>query len=285
MPSKEQTLELKTLLNRWKQIYLAASKSRLEFMLSHGAKYSRELQREMRRGDRKIADDMARAAEPYLVAFAQDNSGKTAEELEQLAEELSPGGAHTGGTLVHLIWANLWWADPLLVAAIIRWNWHGGKAGFQFLPDPAQMHIDDYEMEAWALLELFDRALDGDPRRILTGSDREFFESLPDRFTIYRGCSGITAEQAATGVCWTTRRDVAEWFASRFSDETRPPILITAKINKTEVRLAKASEFEVVAMPRSHRALTCRPRGTRPSALEWKSEVASAAAAKPAEAA
>jgi hypothetical protein len=60
------------------------------------------------------------------------------EELQEIAEKLSPGGVHTGGQLVDLVRENMWDADPLLVAAVIYYNWHGGKAGFQFLPDPEQ---------------------------------------------------------------------------------------------------------------------------------------------------
>lgn len=174
---------------------------------------------------------------------------------------------------MRLILANVWAADPLLLAATIRYNWHGGKAGFQFLPDPAKTDFDAYVEEAWSLLELFDQALDGDPRRILTGDDRAFFDSLPDWFTVYRGCAGVSIEHAAAGVCWTTQRDVAEWFAARSASFVNAePILITARIRKANVRFAKASEFEVVTMPGRCRALRCRRRkrpGWRPK-MEWQ---------------
>jgi hypothetical protein len=54
-----------------------------------------------------------------------------------------------------LVRANLWDADPLLVAATIWSNWHGGKVGFQFLPDPAQTDPWAYQDEVDELLELF----------------------------------------------------------------------------------------------------------------------------------
>ena len=112
------------------------------------------------------------------------------------------------------------------------------------------------------MLDVFDQAADGDPRRILTGEDLAFFDSLPDRFTIYRGARGITPEKIAAGVCWTTKREVAEWFALR-GDE---PVVMTARCRKAYVRLAKASEFEIVTVPERARVIACRPRqrGWRP---------------------
>lgn len=257
------------ILDRWIQLNIDAKATEAEWLRAHGANVPEEVEE----NGLKLIMDMAREAEPHLAAFLRDNSDRSAEELEELADKLSPGGAHTGGLLVRLIQANVWAADPLLLAATIRYNWHGGKAGFQFLPDPAETDFDAYEEEAMGLLDLFDQAIEGDARRILTGDDRAFFDSLPDRFTIYRGCAGVSIEHAAAGVCWTTQRAVAEWFAVRsagFADAE--PILITARITKADVRLVKASEFEVVTKPRRYRALQCRRRRRsdwRP-AMTWK---------------
>ncbi|MCV0369532.1 hypothetical protein [Filomicrobium sp.] len=253
--STEDTLG--AILDDWTKLTLEARAAEHDWLRKLGV----SLPREVDDNDRKLTMDMARDAEPHLAAFLRDNSDKTPLELEELAVKLSPGGAHDGGLLVRLIRANMWDADPLLLAAIIRWNWHGGKRGFQFLSDPAETDLYDYEEEATSLMELFDEALDGDPHRILTGEDRAFFDSLPDRFTAYRGCAGVPVEHAATGVCWTTRRAVAEWFALRTADFMKAePILLSARIAKTEVRIAKASEFEVVAIPSRSRVLKCRRR-------------------------
>lgn len=256
------------LLDRWIAINLEERAAELEWGREHGANFPEGVEE----NGRTIIFGMAQKAKPHLAAFLRDNSDRTAEQLEEVANCLSPGGAHTGGLLARLIWENVWLADPLLLAATVWFNWHGGKAGFQFLPDPAKTEVDAYEEEAWRLIDLFDSAFDGDPRRILTGADRAFFDSLPDRFTVYRGCAGISPEQAAAGVCWATQRDVAEWFAcrsARIVDAT--PILVSARISKADVRLAKASEFEVVAIPRSFRTLSCRLRKRadwRP-VMEW----------------
>jgi hypothetical protein len=108
------------------------------------------------------------------------------------------------------------------------------------------------------LMWLFDDATDSYPRRILTDNDLAFYDTLPQRFTIYRGCSGIPPERAAVGVCWTTQRDIAEWFALRWSAPDREPVVVTARTSKKWVRLAKAAEFEVVTIPASFRQVRCR---------------------------
>jgi len=105
----------------------------------------------------------------------------------------------------------------------------------------------------------------GDPRRILVGEDRNFYDSLPDRFTVYRGCAGVSLEHARAGICWTTKRDIAEWFADRSADRNARPVLISARVRKADVLLTKAAECEVVAIPTARfRALKCRPVTERP---------------------
>ena len=229
------------------------------------------LARRRSHGSRTLVRRMVSAARPHLAAFARRNDHLTAEQLEEVACQLSPGGAHTGATLARIVRQSVLFADPLLVAAVFRFNWHGGKAGFQFLPDPATADPDDYDGEAWELLETLDQGTGGDPRRILTGADIAFFDSLPDRFTIYRGVRGLTPERAAAGVCWTTRREVAEWFARRGGSDDA--VVVTAQCRKADVRLAKADECEVVTIPSRAREIRCRPRRAnwRP-AMSWASD-------------
>jgi hypothetical protein len=77
--------------------------------------------------------------------------------------------------------------------------------------------------------------------------------------------AGIAPDQAADGVCWTTSRDVAEWFGVRtakFVDGD--PVLVSARIKKSDVRLAKAIEMEVVTQPDRYRVLRCRRRSINP---------------------
>ena len=200
---------------------------------------------------------MAQEARSFIPRLFCDNSHLSAEELEELASKLSPGSSHTGGWLASLVYNSLRWeVDPILIAATIRWNWHGGRGRFEFLPDPAESDTQDYQGLASDLIEFLQDATDRNPRRILTGEDREFYESLPEMFTVYRGCAGISSEMAAAGVCWTIKRDVAEWFAYRSGSKGR--LVMTARVNKKDIAFVKATEFEIAMQPRHARQIKCR---------------------------
>ena len=260
---------LRGALAEWMAIDLETKRKSAEWMASHG----HSLPKRARQGDRAVTRMMAAQARPHLAAFARSNAHLSAEQLEELAADLSPGGAHTGALLGQLVERDVIFADPLLVAAVFRYNWHGGKAGFQFLPDPAVTDPDDYDDAVWQLLNVFDLGTASDPRRILTGDDLAFFDSLPKRFMIYRGTHGLTSERASAGVCWTTRREVAEWFARRGAGAD--PQVVAAWCRKTDVRLAKADECEIVTIPACARPIMCRSRSN-----SWRPEMTWAPAPK-----
>jgi len=207
---------------------------------------------------------MAEDTEPYLKYLLEDNSHTSPEELEHIAARLSPGGVHNSGLFLNIIMNNGVQICPRLRAAILYLNWCGGKAGLQFLPDPARTELDEYELVAEDLLEGLAYGTDCDPRTVLTGVDREFYDSVPDRLTIYRGCADVSFEHARAGVCWTTSRSCAEWFAWRASTNGTAPILLTARVRKKAILLALASEFEVVVRVSHARRLICRNRQVRP---------------------
>ncbi|RWO55383.1 hypothetical protein [Mesorhizobium sp.] len=259
--SKRQALSrMHAALRRWIEWNLDYPRRQMMFL---EPKPQAELQ-EMERAQRDLTAQWARRARRYLSYLTQDNSDLDADQLAEIADALSPGGVDNG--------ADLYWnlldagvdIDPLIRAALIYRNWHGGKVGFQFLPDPARTDPEDYEFEADNLVQSLFEATDGKVGGILTGKDRDFYESLPARFTIYRGCSGISPELAGLGVCWTTDRRIAEWFAHRGS---REPVLVTGSIRKVEIVLANASEKEVVCIPRHSRSLKCR----KPVKMAWQS--------------
>jgi len=234
--------------------------------------YPGEMQRQCQESWERKANHMANMARPLLHHFLRDNSDKTAEQLEELAAHLSPGGAHTGGRLAYLIYKKGLAVDALLLAALMRWNWGGGKMGFQFLPDPADADedIEEYWFEAEDLIKFFQTATDGDPRRILTGNDRAFYEWLPEKFTVYRGCSGISFDIAWGGLCWTTKREVAEWFAWRGAPRRKPLVVTATKVSKCQIAFVKASEYEIVVQPTRAREIKYRkhPEGWRPE-MKW----------------
>jgi len=53
-------------------------------------------------------------------------------------------------------------------------------------------------------------------------------------------------------VCWTTKREIADWFAGRWASAGSP------RVWKGQVRLAKASEYEIVTIPTRSRPIKWR---------------------------
>lgn len=264
---------LEQLLDEWVQNRLDDGKAQQNWVKSISpSERPAEFFTEAEAHTRSLVMQAAEQSRPFLPALLEDNSGKTSEELEILAGYVSPMiGAHNSGLFAQLLIPERHWIglDALLLTAMVRSNWHGGKVGFQFLPDPAD-DWENYEDERWMLQEVFERELEGDPLRILTGNDREFFLSLPQRFTVYRGCAGISAERAAEGLCWTLKRDVADWFADRSAGlNGGAPVVVTATIRNSQIYFAKAVEFEIVAAPSHARPIKARRRKASPD-MEWK---------------
>jgi hypothetical protein len=252
MDNPQIEIGLSEAVNRWTEITLDA----LEIEIREKRQLGLHISQDDETSQRNKIYDIAKILFRNAAAFDRDNSSETAEGLETLAAGLSPSGTHAGGLLIGLIRSTIWNADPLLLAAAIRYNWQGSKLHFQFLPDPAEVDLETYDAEAWSLLALFDDATQGNPGRILTGGDLDFFKALPERFTIYRGCAGISVAHAGSGVCWTTKRTLAEWFAARSARLLKAdPILLTARVKKDDIRLARAEEFEVVTIPARFRIL------------------------------
>lgn len=78
---------------------------------------------------------------------------------------------------------------------------------------------------------------------------KDFYESLPEEVTIYRGCAKEEFDDMDLGLSWTTDRGVAEFFAFRFSEPNRVVIASCAPVPKkyfTAVYTGR-SEAEVIA--------------------------------------
>ncbi len=170
--------------------------------------------------------------------------------------------------------------DPSRLASVLRLIWQSDNVGFNLLSGPAGKSLDNYVFEADYLLnDLTDSGGFG-PERLLTntvdGRDLDFWHSLPRKFTVYRGAYGVTAEQCAAGVCWTTKREIAEWFALRaFSDGD--PVLVSARIFKSQVSTIFAKEYEIAVRPDCFKELKIKRRsgGHFPEDGEWDGEVTS----------
>ena len=84
----------------------------------------------------------------------------------------------------------------------------------------------------WTLRDKFTRLLGSRgviPAHLMTPENRAFYDSLPDRIEIYRGCS----KQRAKGLSWTTDKSIALGFARGHRSIAVPsPVLCTAMIRK-----------------------------------------------------
>lgn len=141
---------------------------------------------------------------------------------------------------------------PIRLAFAIRAAWQMGKVGFPLLHDPNDYEPERYADKARNLLTELTCDWSLDPRDLMPNTvdepDLDFYESLPHRFVVYRGGFDIDSERLGAGVCWTTRQDIAEFFATRWSGEPR---LLRAVVSKQEVATAFAYEFEIAVQPES----------------------------------
>lgn len=182
-----------------------------------------------------------------------------ADELTRVAERVLIGHPDDYGQLIREVRDELPGANKDLIVAGLRLGWHREEPGHPVLPDPAFLAADNYGRAVEDTLSIFACVRDN-PRRVLANlpaRDLDFFDSLPERFTVYRGCRGVSPAMASMGICWTTRRATAEWFA-RHVEQSGLPILVSSEISKAEVITVFASQREVVCRPASFEQLECR---------------------------
>jgi hypothetical protein len=89
---------------------------------------------------------------------------------------------------------------------------------------------------------------DGSARDFLEPEDKDFFDSLPERVTVYRGTQRPGRH---VGISWTTDKEIAEWFARRFCLKGTPTLL-SGQVRKSSIIAAFAhrKESEVICLPR-----------------------------------
>lgn len=104
------------------------------------------------------------------------------------------------------------------------------------------------------LMEAIELHLETSPIDFLDQEAREFYSSLPDRITIYRGCS----RSRIHAVSWTTDLEVAKGFAKGHRGISVPDaVLMTAKIRKSDIItvIQDRDESEIIIDPCSLRYL------------------------------
>ena len=75
-------------------------------------------------------------------------------------------------------------------------------------------------------------------------------DGLGDEVQIWRGTSALSIRKASAGFSWTLDRDVACWFAMRFADRNGLPLVLSAKVSRSDIVLHtnERSEHEVVLL-------------------------------------
>lgn len=81
---------------------------------------------------------------------------------------------------------------------------------------------------------------------IMDEEELAYYDSLPDKVTLYRGCSVEEYEDDAFGISWTTSREVAEFFAFRCEQEDTA--VYSMEVDKNDIRAVFLSrnEFEAI---------------------------------------
>jgi hypothetical protein len=92
----------------------------------------------------------------------------------------------------------------------------------------------------------------------------EFDHPFTGRVTVFRGAAGLSLMNASKGLSWTVSRDVACWFALRFSRNDCKPMVLRANIDAVDIVFWDNSrhEQEVVL---TH----ARPAGLDPDPATW----------------
>ena len=107
-------------------------------------------------------------------------------------------------------------------------------------------HINDmFEYDEWGYN--YDMLQDQSRLHTLEKVDRDFFDSLPDEFAVFRGCHGFNEQ----GCSWSTDRKVAEKFALRMAID-KQYILLQGMVRKTDIICAynNRQEKEIVVLPK-----------------------------------
>ena len=99
----------------------------------------------------------------------------------------------------------------------------------------------------WSSRTLRTALRSGPARDYMSPEDSEWFASLPERVTIYRG---QTAGRRA-GISWTTERERAEWFARRYPFRGEP-VLLSGRVKRSDIIAVFTGrrDSEVLVLPR-----------------------------------
>lgn len=88
-----------------------------------------------------------------------------------------------------------------------------------------------------------------DKRLYMTADEMTDYDAMPATIRIYRGCSRTELRRRIFGCSWTTRQEIAEFFAWRFDAQDSSRIVVAADIPKADVLafFNGMKEYEIIA--------------------------------------
>lgn len=101
------------------------------------------------------------------------------------------------------------------------------------------IEFPNHDNDVDSLIENFKKI---DKSKFMDKKSMAFYNSLPDKITIYRG---IYSDEYESAVSWTTEYETAKWFANRFNEG----FIVKGTTAKEHVFCCYASESEVVVDP------------------------------------
>lgn len=109
------------------------------------------------------------------------------------------------------------------------------------------------------------------PADIMNAQELAEFERIPERLTIYRGCSAEETAAGVYGLSWTRCRTIAEFFAWRFDAADRGRVVVSVEVPRADVLALFNSrkEYEVIADVTAA-ACSVEVIAREPSALYWE---------------
>lgn len=169
---------------------------------------------------------------------------------------------------------------PHRLAMVFYNSWQNARVGFPLTGDPAKQDFPTYMRMVDRLVGNMTFSGYPNPTAIIADTEHDndlsFFNSLSETLTVYRGSCNVPEETAAYGICWTTRKDIAEWFAIRTSRPGQEPFLLSSEVSKDDIILAMANEHEVVLQVEDWQVLDADwnkiIKAPRPESMKWEKD-------------
>jgi hypothetical protein len=101
-------------------------------------------------------------------------------------------------------------------------------------------------------------------KRVMTTEERARLRNLPQKIEVWRG---VRNENGVKGFSWTLNRDIAAWYARRFSRQHEVPVLAKGRVKKRHVLayFERRGEEELVILPEHVYALSVEQLKLKPN--------------------